>query len=608
MFTKHTLPAASLWLSLTLSTFAAIHEQLATIPLGWTQVGAPAENDTMILQIALAQQNLDQLDAKIMAVSTPGSASYGQYMDGDAVAAMLAPFADASPAVLAWLKGAGVTNAYSDGANVNFSTTVNLANSLLSTTFSYYENAGIQKLRTMGYSVPDDLQTHIDLITPTTYFGKTVPQIPVPKMVPRAGKLSPRYFNGSTNSTTNDTIDASCVTLITPTCLKELYNINYTPDPKSGSKIGFGSFLNQSARTQDLSLFQTAQDIPQQGFSVQLINGGINDQAIDDNHGEADLDVEYISGISHPLPIISFITGGSPPFIPNLDEPTAADNENEPYLNYYQYLLSQPNSALPNVITNSYGDDEQTVPEKYAKRVCYMIGQLGLRGISVLESAGDTGVGAPCQSNDGKKTPQFTPQFPGTCPYITAVGGTQSIEPEIAWVAGSGGFSNYFPRPEYQATAVSTYLNDHISAATKEYFSAFTNFANRGFPDVSAHSLTPDYAVVVNAAAGLSGGTSAAAPVFSSVIALLNDARFRAGKPPLGFLNPWLYAIGFTGLTDITGGQSVGCNGINGQTGAPVPGGSIIPYASWNATEGWDPVTGLGVPNFEKLLALALNF
>ena len=47
------------------------------------------------------------------------------------------------------------------------------------------------------------------------------------------------------------------------------------------------------------------------------------------------------------------------PFIPNLDEPTAADNENEPYLNYYQYLLAQPNSALPSVISNSYGDDEQ---------------------------------------------------------------------------------------------------------------------------------------------------------------------------------------------------------------------------------------------------------
>ena len=103
------------------------------------------------------------------------------------------------------------------------------------------------------------------------------------------------------------------------------------------------------------------------------------------------------------------------------------------------------------------------------------------------------GVGAPCQSNDGKKTPQFTPQFPGTCPYITSVGGTQSIEPEIAWIAGSGGFSNYFPRPAYQAGAVTTYLDDHITPATKDYFSAFTNFANRGFPDVSAHSVTPEY-------------------------------------------------------------------------------------------------------------------
>ena len=105
----------------------------------------------------------------------------------------------------------------------------------------------------------------------------------------------------------------------------------------------------------------------------------------------------------------------------------------------------------------------------------------------------------------------------------------------------------------------------------------------------------------------LSGGTSAATPVFASIIALLNDARLRAGKKQLGYLNPWLYDIGFKGLTDITAGGSVGCNGINGQTGQPVPGGpGIIPYASWNATVGWDPVTGLGVPDFGKLMGLAM--
>jgi tripeptidyl-peptidase-1 len=203
------------------------------------------------------------------------------------------------------------------------------------------------------------------------------------------------------------------------------------------------------------------------------------------------LDVQNIVGVAHPLPVTEFITGGSPPFIPNLDEPTAADNENEPYLPYYQYLHSQKNSALPQVISNSYGDDEQTVPYSYAVRVCNMIGMLGMRGITVLESAGDTGVGAACRSNDGKNTAQFTPQFPGTCPYITAVGGTQAVSPEVAWSDGSGGFSNYFPTAWYQQTAVSNYLCYHIDPDTKDYYDSYTNFSGRGFPDISAHSLAP---------------------------------------------------------------------------------------------------------------------
>lgn len=103
-----------------------------------------------------------------------------------------------------------------------------------------------------------------------------------------------------------------------------------------------------------------------------------------------------------------------------------------------------------------------------------------------------------------------------------------------------------------------------------------------------------------------SGGTSAACPVFSSIVALLNDARLRAGKSTLGFLNPLLYTILKEGLTDITAGSSIGCDGINPQTGQKIPGGGIIPYAHWNATAGWDPVTGLGVPNFQKLKDLVL--
>jgi len=75
----------------------------------------------------------------------------------------------------------------------------------------------------------------------------------------------------------------------------------------------------------------------------------------------------------------------------------------------------------------------------------------------------------------------------------------------------------------------------------------------------------------------------------------------------LGFLNPLIYLKGYKGFTDITSGQAIGCNGNDTQTDAPVPGAGVIPGASWNATEGWDPVTGFGVPNFGELLKIALS-
>ncbi|KAL8821080.1 MAG: hypothetical protein Q9191_007386 [Dirinaria sp. TL-2023a] len=593
MFLRSNLVAAALCCWLGVPSLAAVLEKLPALPHGWTRVGAPSSKSTITLQIGLQEQNLNKLESLIYAVSTPGHPSYGNHMEGEQVAALLKPSADTESEVLAWLKQAGITKVDSDGHWVTFAANVGTANELLKTEFAYYENAGVTKLRTTEYSVPDSLVKHIDLISPTTYFGKTRAQAPTRQG--ESSQLSPRQAG------------QGCASTITPDCLKQIYDIKYTPTGKTNSTIGFGSFLNQSARTQDLQLFEKKYNIPVQSFSVELINGATNDQSVSNNHGEANLDVQYIAGISHPLPIVSYITGGSPPFVPNLDEPTTADNQNEPYLEYYQHLLALPNSKLPQVISNSYGDDEQTVPQAYATRVCNMIGQLGLRGVSVLESSGDTGVGAACQSNDGKKTPQFTPQFPGTCPYITAVGGTQSISPEVAWDAGSGGFSNYFSQPSYQQSAVSNYLKNEISPSALSYYKTFFNSSGRGFPDVSAHSLSPDYSIYDNNAATLTGGTSAACPVFSSIIALLNDARIAKGLKPLGFLNPWLYSVGVKGLTDITRGGSAGCTGVNAQTGLPVQGGSVIPYASWNATVGWDPVTGLGVPNFARLLSLATN-
>lgn len=72
---------------------------------------------------------------------------------------------------------------------------------------------------------------------------------------------------------------------------------------------------------------------------------------------------------------------------------------------------------------------------------------------------------------------------------------------------------------------------------------------------------------------------SAATPTAASVMALVNDAMIAAGKPVMGFMNPWLYSVGSKAFTDVTSGSALGCN-TTGFAAAP----------------GWDAVTGFGTP------------
>ncbi len=232
---------------------------------------------------------------------------------------------------------------------------------------------------------------------------------------------------------------------------------------------------------------------------------------------------------------------------------------------------------------------------------------MGLRGISILESSGDLGVGAGCLAPDNV-TVEFNAIFPATCPFLTSVGGTVAVTPELGWDGSSGGFSKSFTRPSYQDFAIAEYLKT-VTPETFTYYSQYTDFNGRGFPDVAAHSASPSYQIVNDGLLRGSGGTSASVRAFSAIVALLNDARLRNGQPALGWLNPMIYA--FPGvLNDITGGFSIGCNGKNTQQGeAPEPPGSgIVPGAQWNCTVGWDPVTGFGTPDFQKLKDLVLGF
>ncbi|KAG8681181.1 hypothetical protein FRC08_015797, partial [Ceratobasidium sp. 394] len=350
----------------------------------------------------------------------------------------------------------------------------------------------------------------------------------------------------------------------------------YTPVSTKSNSLGITGYLNEYASTSDLQTFykKYRTDAAGSTFSVELINGGKNTQS--DPGVEAGLDVQYAGAISYPTPNIFYSTGGSPPYIPDSNTPT---NTNEPYLDWVSYMLNK--TTLPNTISTSYGDDEQTVPLDYAIRVCNDFATLGARGVSLLFSSGDGGVGSgSCKTNHGTPRTRFQPIFPASCPYVTAVGGTYKISPEVGVSFSQGGFSDYFARPSWQSTAVSTFLT-----SLGNTYSGLYNTTGRGFPDVAAQGQ--GFQVVVGGSTTPVGGTSASAPTFAGVIALLNDYRISRGKSSLGWLNPWLYANAAGALNDITSGSNPGC-GTNGFT----------------ARAGWDPVTGLGTPDFVKLQAV----
>ena len=170
------------------------------------------------------------------------------------------------------------------------------------------------------------------------------------------------------------------------------------------------------------------------------------------------------------------------------------------------------------------------------------------------------------------------PTFPASCPFVTAVGGTRNLDPVMAGFdarggfSTGGGFSDYFSRPSYQESAVSNYIANLNTTHEGLY-----NRHGRGIPDVA--SMAYHFPIVWNGTTHLLDGTSASAPTFAAVIALINDALLAQGRPSLGFLNPWLYSSAVNGLRDVTVGSNRGCDTVG-----------------FSAVKGWDAATGLGTP------------
>ncbi|EIW56212.1 subtilisin-like protein [Trametes versicolor FP-101664 SS1] len=542
-----------------------VHEARSSVPLDFFNTGpAPAE-ETLKLRFALAQSTPYAIVDALYKVSDPKSPQYGQHLSKSEVEKLVAPSSAAVDAVNAWLQQNSLngTALSPSGDWVGFEVPVGKANTLFNANFSVFEHgtSGKQAIRTMLYSLPPSLQGHVDLIHPTTSFPA-----PVAKGEIVGIKRSVEPVRLAKRNLTADCTDETI-----PECVQFLYDIPLTPATNASNRLGvtgrFGNSAHFSFLQQFLEMFRPDMN-SSITFSVVGIDGGTNDQT-GPSVSEGELDIQYTVGLATNVPVTYYFLGDD-----------FQDDGLDGYLDEVNTILAEENP--PQVLTTSYGMTESAISFALTDKLCKAYAQLGARGTSILFASGDSGVGCPAEGDDLV----FQATFPSNCPYVTSVGGTSGFPNEVSWPGSSGGFSNYFARPSYQDAAVDTFL-----AQLGDKNAGAFNRTGRAFPDISA--AANGYIIF---AAGLTGitGTSASSPVTASIIALLNDRLLSAGKPPLGFLNPWLYSEAAASFKDIvSGNNSIICDRTNPQ----LPRG-------FDTAVGWDPVTGLGTPSFTKLLAL----
>ncbi|KAH9026300.1 peptidase S8/S53 domain-containing protein [Lactarius deliciosus] len=534
------------------------------VPKNWVAMGPPPPGLTIDLYIAVKPRRENALVDTLYEVSQPGHPRYRVYLTKEQVADLVAPRPQSLELVNSWLEHHGISSSsvsMTHGGNTLMleAVPVTQANTLLGASYQLYRHvdSGETIVRTVGYSLPAALHWHVLTVAPTTSF------VPAPAQWQTPRSRSDRAVN-STSGEPATMLSSRARINFTPSILRWLYNTDtYTPTTENENWLGIMGFNGNYPSPPDMVqfMYKYRSEAVEAVFHVEEVNNGGYDPT--HPHEEANLDTQYAGVMTYPTPNIFYSTGHGP------------SGTTDSLWGFLRYIVDEED--IPQTLSMSYGGPEHSVSEEYALIVCNLFAVLGVRGTSVLVASGDSGIGrGTCMRDDG--TVRFGPTFPAACPFLTVVGGTTEFDPEVAAIFSGGGFSDYFERPPYQAGAVSTFLQD----LGNRYLGLY-NDTGRGYPDIAAQAI--GLPIFLNGDEKLIAGTSVAAPIVAGVISLLNDWLISIGHAPLGFLNPWLYGRGFQGLNDITSGSNPGC-GLDG----------------FSAIAGWDPVTGLGTPNFYRML------
>jgi kumamolisin len=308
----------------------------------------------------------------------------------------------------------------------------------------------------------------------------------------------------------------------------------------------------------DLTKFWTANAIGQSLNNIQKVQ--VVSGTLPSPSGEETLDVEWSSGIAPGAKVRIYATTD-----------LSFGHLDQAYQTIINDLPTQPNL---HEVSLSYGLGETYMPQGQMQTDDQYFASLAAAGVTIFVSSGDGG-SSPGPNGYGDTSGPVQVESPADDPNVTAVGGTSlslnlstgAVSNESAWSLGGGGSSQFFSRPVWQIG---------------------TGVPTGGFrlvPDVAlvADPNTGGY-LVLNGLVYLVGGTSWSAPSWAGICARINQIRTSAAAAPLGLLGPKIYPLlGSSNFRDITTGSN-GPNGI------------------YNAGQGFDLCTGIGVPMVNNLL------
>jgi subtilase family serine protease len=285
---------------------------------------------------------------------------------------------------------------------------------------------------------------------------------------------------------------------------------------------------------------------------------------IRNNSDETELDLQTLA---------SFVQGGTIQLVEATNGPASL-------LDATSRAFGDPH-GFPDAASISYGqcDVQETQANLPLIQAIARVVVLGdIVGSSVFAAAGDWG-----STTCGKTIKGPSQSFAASAPWATAVGGTRLIlnprnqrAGEVVWndkrygviAAGGGGVSKVFARPWYQ--------------------NGVTTSPSRVVPDFALLAdIEPGWPVMLGGQMKSIGGTSGSTPFAAATLAILSARERLAGRPRVGFINPWLYQL-YKQHPELFYDVVSGSNDVNG-------------VGCCTATKGFDEVSGLGVPNLTEI-------